>query len=766
MTTARSFWAWHRTGLASAVSGAPADGGSRAHLPARITLDATHERDVPVDLLGPGDVTGLDPTEVVRSEPADGSTGFPPAELPYVELRHADLPWRFSPVGPVTGTLTDPEHPGVSAPSSRLQPWLALVVVPSDAATVTRGADGSATLACQANLLPDLREAWAWAHVQLTADAIGDPGAALSDPEQSIARLVCPIHLEADQHYVAAIVPTYAAGAAAAGLPLPPTAQPLDPAWGPTGPVTLPAYRTWSFETGNAGTFESLARRLRPRAAPESANGIPLRIDAPGWGASAPAGQTVLIQGALRPLAATSEPPADAPFAASLAAALSSTGTGLQLRPPLYGQDHAAGATTVAAGAKGWFSQLNTDARRRFAAGLAMWAVAVEQEDLCDRAWQQLADAGVSADTSRADVASAVLGAIGTRHATTSPATASLGPSSVMARMLRPGGSLARLGFGASSPLNGAATTTALLARASAAAVATAPISEGAETFSPTFADAALQALQSTAPEWLLPGMADLPEDSIVLMRTNPAFVEAFLVGLNHAMARELQWRRYPLDQTGTMFATFWPATPGAPRTAITPISAWDPASDLGSHVGTGGTVVLLLRGALLRRFPNTTVYLSGQEAGGLEQVVRPTIEAYAGADTTLVGFPMNAEQILNPSTPGLTWSVVLQESVLHPRFGVDDAPPGGGSATLRTWQDLDWGHPQLAGSLHIRVVDALAGVEALAGVGRPTGPTTPLGTPPTARWAADSAAMSAALTRAPVRVRIPASLWLTATGS
>jgi hypothetical protein len=204
------------------------------------------------------------------------------------------------------------------------------------------------------------------------------------------------------------------------------------------------------------------------------------------------------------------------------------------------------------------------------------------------------------------------------------------------------------------------------------------------------------------------------------------------------------------------MFTRFWPAASSGPD--LSPMATWDPASDLGSHVGGAGNVVLVIRGGLLRRFPTATIYLSGRVGTGPETVVAPTIAAYIGADTTLVGFPMTVDQLLHPSTAGQVWSVVLQESVAHVRFGLDDAPADGSTATLRTWQDLDWSHPHVAGAAHVRVSGPLAGV------GRPTGPTTVVGTPPVAHWGADSAALAAALTRAPVRVRIPASLWLTAT--
>ncbi len=38
------------------------------------------------------------------------------------------------------------------------------------------------------------------------------------------------------------------------------------------------------------------------------------------------------------------------------------------------------------------------------------------------------------------------------------------------------------------------------------------------------------------------------------LLRTNNRFIEAYLVGLNHEMGRELLWREYPTDQRGTYF--------------------------------------------------------------------------------------------------------------------------------------------------------------------------------------------------------------------
>ncbi len=773
MTTGRSFWSWHRVGLASALAGAPAAGAARAGIPATLSLAGGGTAAVPVDLLGPGDVAGIETAQIRRTEPVDRCPDFEPGQFPYVELRDADLPWRFTPEGPRSATLADPEHGGAPIAQQRLQPWLALVVVAEEEAVLTAPAGSTtARITCDAALLPDPAEAWAWAHVQLTERPGVSAEAGLADSDWSYARILAPVRLAAEQGYVAALVPTYAAGVAAAGLPLP-GSDPLGPAWGATGSVTLPAYLTWTFRTAAAGSFETLSRRLRPVSAPDEAAGVPVLIDEPRWGATAPAGRTVFVEGALRPLDGGDSPPADADFAASLAVAVSAdvaSGATLQLRPPLYGQDHAGGATAVkpVTADPGWFAELNTDARRRSTAGLAGWAVIVDQDRLVDAAWSQLTDARPeTADATAPDVAAAVTGSLLQRHQPV--VSGAVGPSASLRRLLRTGGPIARTGLARTSlagPGVGASASRVtrtrraapLMPMSAALAAPTTPMA-GAGGFRPTYDEPAFGLLRTTSPQWVLPGLGGVPLESVLLMRTNPAFVEAFLVGLDHALGRELQWRRFPLDATGTMFRTFWPVpniagtTPAEP--AMAEIGSWDPASHLGDHLAEGGQLVLVLRGSLIRRFPATRVYLSQQASGGAEQLVAPEFEASLGADTTVIGFPTTIDDI--ESAPGgTTWWVVLQEAVPHPRFGLDDAPVDGTTATVKTWQDLDWGHPQVAGHGSVPVAGPLTGV------GRPTGATTAFGTPPDAHWGADSASFAAALTRAPVRVRIPVSLWRT----
>ena len=105
----------------------------------------------------------------------------------------------------------------------------------------------------------------------------------------------------------------------------------------------------------------------------------------------------------------------------------------------------------------------------------------------------------------------------------------------------------------------------------------------------------------------LLPGADAIPPDSVTLLETNPRFIAAFLAGVNHELNRELLWRRYPTDQRGTPVRHFWQrwaTTPTSPRctngdrsSARSPI--W-PAAE--------ANLVLLIRGELLRRHPNTVV--------------------------------------------------------------------------------------------------------------------------------------------------------------
>lgn len=755
MTLTRTFFAWHRSGLAAALADAPPPGASRAAVPATVRLRGSAQAAVvPIELSGPGDVAGLDPREVRRTEPRDGSADFEPSYFPYVELLSTDLPWRFSPAGPRSEPLPDPESPGATARTRRsVLPWLALVVVASEHAAISSPAPGRLpVLTCPAGELPSPAEAWAWAHVQVATADGQDPAQALGDPSRAVARLLCARRLEEGTRYVGCLVPTFASGrmGAADG-----SVDPLAPAWGDGPAATLPVYFSYGFTTGADGSFETLARRLRPRPAPEGATGRTIATDAAGWGVPDVAGSSTRMQGALRPLgdsadpaAAKDEPPPDPALAAELAAAISATGTGVQLRPPIYGQDYAGGATSLASDAPGWLAELNLDPRRRLAAGLAAWAVAVDQEDLSDRAWQQLAAAGMR-PTTAADpaLASELSGALIERGAAAGAGL--LAPP--LARMVRPGGPLAQRGLPAAGKAG----------RPAEAGIAVAAATTSVGPFTPTFDEPAYIYLRGVAPEWLLPGNEDVPDDSIIVLRTNPAFTEAFLAGLNHALSRELEWRRYPLEPTGTLFRRFWSASPAATDSALPPLADWPAGSELGSHTPDADQLVLLVRGELLRRFPTAAVYLSRTGPDGSEVHLRPTLAATLSPGTTFLGFPLTPAQALGPPADGAgPWSIVIQEAVDHARFGCDDAPSGGAGAPLAGWQDLDWSHPHLRDATHLPVAGPLDGLSrALTAAPSPV----PV---PTATWGLDAGHLAAILQQPAFRIRIPLALWLSPPGA
>ena len=109
-------------------------------------------------------------------------------------------------------------------------------------------------------------------------------------------------------------------------------------------------------------------------------------------------------------------------------------------------------------------------------------------------------------------------------------------------------------------------------------------------------------------------------------MQTNQPFIESYLVGLNHEFARELLWREYPTDQRGSYFRQFWDVSNYRRPRGRDPKQLAEDLKDiprstsgprrpaLGSHnqrdtQGDQSQVVLVIRGDLLKRYPNTFIY-------------------------------------------------------------------------------------------------------------------------------------------------------------
>ena len=119
--------------------------------------------------------------------------------------------------------------------------------------------------------------------------------------------------------------------------------------------------------------------------------------------------------------------------------------------------------------------------------------------------------------------------------------------------------------------------------------------------FDPSFPQGMFRALSELAPDLFLVGTQSVPDDTVGLVRVNPTFIEAYLIGLNHEFGRELLWRGFPSDGRGTYFRRFWD-TDSYPA-----LSEW--RSALGTNGNSGDRFVMLVRGELGRRYPRATVF-------------------------------------------------------------------------------------------------------------------------------------------------------------
>jgi hypothetical protein len=97
---AYTFLPWVQGGVARSIAAADDPGAAltaRVTLPVMVHVDGAGDVPATVRLYGPGDITGLDPAQIVRCDPPPGTARFEAGYMPQVQFARADLPSLFTP---------------------------------------------------------------------------------------------------------------------------------------------------------------------------------------------------------------------------------------------------------------------------------------------------------------------------------------------------------------------------------------------------------------------------------------------------------------------------------------------------------------------------------------------------------------------------------------------------------------------------------------------------------------------------------------------
>ena len=215
--------------------------------------------------------------------------------------------------------------------------------------------------------------------------------------------------------------------------------------------------------------------------------------------------------------------------------------------------------------------------------------------------------------------------------------------------------------------------------------------------------------------EWLLPGADTLEKDSITALQTNPAFIDAYMVGINTQFMAEMRWRDLAVDRYSTPLRMFWGQVNYATQQRqadIQPLGEWAkvPADPVGALThqsiqpddpgnATGSRLIITFRSDLFRRYPSTLVYLVRPPAGADDAAVdallqqTPQLEHAAGDRANRRFFGPTFSGTLAPDLTFFAFDVtpsaldqywlVLDEPPAELRFRSDAAANAANSATF-----------------------------------------------------------------------------------
>jgi hypothetical protein len=230
----------------------------------------------------------------------------------------------------------------------------------------------------------------------------------------------------------------------------------------------------------------------------------------------------------------------------------------------------------------------------------------------------------------------------------------------------------------------------------------------------PDFPQPMYAPLRDLSQAYLLPGVDQIPPNTLGLLQTNHAFIEAYMTGLNSEMGSQLLWFDYPTDQRGSYFRQFWdvsayvpqPSDPSDPSKLtellkdIPPIHTWPLNTSLGQHPNRTDIVqnnlVLLVRGELFKRYPGAVVYAGKAKRNPDGTLVLddtderyPIFRGTLSPDMTFLGFNLTAADARGgTATSPYGFFFVFQEQPSEPRFGLEPTPD---ISPVPHWADLAW---------------------------------------------------------------------------
>lgn len=189
----------------------------------------------------------------------------------------------------------------------------------------------------------------------------------------------------------------------------------------------------------------------------------------------------------------------------------------------------------------------------------------------------------------------------------------------------------------------------------------------------PIFPEPTYYYLRDIADEFILPGIEELPDDTISMFKGNPAFIESYLCGMNTEMGRELLWREYPTDQRGAYFKKFWDSSTSAEDIVkdnffdVQSIHCWN--NELGkNHMvsadgkSKGDLLFFAIKGDLMKLYPDTSFTLEKAEcryeknkslefrldaSASKEDVLHPVSQGFVRDDVYVVGFQIKSDEAL-----------------------------------------------------------------------------------------------------------------------